>query len=70
MQIPELAYLSAVACAEMIRQRKISACEVVRAALARAHRVQAATNCFITLCDEHAEIFRCRIISAQATADR
>ena len=63
MQIPELAYLSAVACAEMIRQRKISACEVVRAALARAHRVQAATNCFITLCDEHA-------LSAAALADR
>jgi aspartyl-tRNA(Asn)/glutamyl-tRNA(Gln) amidotransferase subunit A len=63
MQIPELAYLSAVACAEMIRDRQLSASEVVRATLARAQEVQAATNCFITLCAEPA-------LSAAALADQ
>jgi aspartyl-tRNA(Asn)/glutamyl-tRNA(Gln) amidotransferase subunit A len=63
MQAPELAYLSAVQLAAMIRAKKISATEAVRAMLAHAERAQAATNCFITLCAEQA-------LSAAALSDR
>jgi aspartyl-tRNA(Asn)/glutamyl-tRNA(Gln) amidotransferase subunit A len=38
----------------MIRAKRVSATEVVRAALERAEDVQAACNCFITLCPERA----------------
>ena len=42
----------------MIRAKQISAVEVMRATLARAEKVQAACNCFITLCAERA-LARC-----------
>ena len=54
MATDQLAYLSAAELAAMIRSKAISASEVMRATLARAERVQAATNCFVTLCAEHA----------------
>ena len=44
MATNELDYLSAAELARMIRNKAISATEVMRAALARAERVQAATN--------------------------
>ena len=50
----DLAYTSAADLARMIRARQISAVEVMRATLARAEKVQAACNCFITLCPERA----------------
>jgi len=50
----DLAYTSAAELARMIRARQISAVEVMRATLARAEKVQAACNCFITLCPERA----------------
>jgi aspartyl-tRNA(Asn)/glutamyl-tRNA(Gln) amidotransferase subunit A len=49
-----LAYLSAAELAAMIRSKAISATEVVAATLRRAEAVQAATNCFITICAERA----------------
>ena len=50
----DLAYTSATELARMIRAKQISAVEVMRATLARAEKVQAACNCFITLCPERA----------------
>src|SRR6185295_8397314 len=50
----DLAYTSAAELARMIRAKQISAVEVARATLARAEKVQAACNCFITLCPERA----------------
>jgi len=50
----DLAYTSAAELARMIRAKQISAVEVMRATLARAEKVQAACNCFITLCPERA----------------
>jgi aspartyl-tRNA(Asn)/glutamyl-tRNA(Gln) amidotransferase subunit A len=50
----DLAYTSAAELARMIRARQVSAVEAMRATLARAEKVQAACNCFITLCPEHA----------------
>src|SRR5215468_7988141 len=50
----ELAYTSAAQLAQMIGAKEISAREVVRAVLARAEAVQAACNCFITICAEQA----------------
>jgi aspartyl-tRNA(Asn)/glutamyl-tRNA(Gln) amidotransferase subunit A len=63
MDTSELAYLSAVQLAAMIRRRQISASELMRATLARAERVQAAANCFITICAEEA-------LADAAAADR
>jgi aspartyl-tRNA(Asn)/glutamyl-tRNA(Gln) amidotransferase subunit A len=50
----DLAFTPAADLARMIRSKEVSATEVVRAALARAEKVQAACNCFITLCAERA----------------
>src|SRR6185295_13502741 len=50
----DLAYTSAADLARMIGAKRISALEVVQAALERAEKVQAACNCFITLCGERA----------------
>jgi aspartyl-tRNA(Asn)/glutamyl-tRNA(Gln) amidotransferase subunit A len=50
----DIAYTSAADLARMIREKKVSAVEVVRATLARAEKVQAACNCFITICGEEA----------------
>src|SRR5262245_18528168 len=50
----DLAFASAAELAAWIRAKRISATEVVRATLARAEKVQAACNCFITLCPERA----------------
>jgi aspartyl-tRNA(Asn)/glutamyl-tRNA(Gln) amidotransferase subunit A len=50
----DLAYTSAAELARMIRAKQISAVGVMRATLARAEKVQAACNCFITLCPERA----------------
>ena len=49
-----LAFASAAELAAAIRARRLCATDVVRAALARAEKVQAACNCFITLCSERA----------------
>ena len=59
----EFAYLSAAQLAAMIRSKEVSSVEVVRAALVRAERVQAATNCFITICAD-------RALGDAAAADR
>ena len=50
----DLAFTSAADLARMIRAKQISATEVMRATLARAQEVQAACNCFITICAEQA----------------
>ena len=50
----DIAYTSAAELARMIRGKQISAVEVVRAVLARAQMVQAACNCFITICWDQA----------------
>jgi aspartyl-tRNA(Asn)/glutamyl-tRNA(Gln) amidotransferase subunit A len=54
MPATDLAYTSAADLARLIRAKRISATEAVRAALERAEDVQAACNCFITLCPERA----------------
>jgi aspartyl-tRNA(Asn)/glutamyl-tRNA(Gln) amidotransferase subunit A len=54
MSPTNLAFTSAADLARMIRGKQVSAVEVMRATLARADRVQAACNCFITLCAEEA----------------
>ena len=50
----DLAFASAAELARMIRAKQISATEVMRATLARAQDVQAACNCFITICADQA----------------
>lgn len=50
----DLAFTSAAALARMIREKRVSAVEVMRATLARADTVQTACNCFITLCGDQA----------------
>jgi aspartyl-tRNA(Asn)/glutamyl-tRNA(Gln) amidotransferase subunit A len=50
----DLAYTPAAELAQIIRAKQISAMEVMRATLARAEKVQAACNCFITICAEQA----------------
>jgi aspartyl-tRNA(Asn)/glutamyl-tRNA(Gln) amidotransferase subunit A len=50
----DLAFTSAADLARMIRARQVSAVEVMRATLAHAEAVQAACNCFITVCGEEA----------------
>src|SRR5439155_1997355 len=54
MTSSDLAYTSAAELARMIRAKQVSAVEIARATLARAEKVQAACNCFITLCGEQA----------------
>ena len=46
----DFAWLGAAEIAALIRDRKVSALEVMQATLARAEKVQAALNCFITIC--------------------
>src|SRR5262245_53982365 len=50
----DIAYTSAAELAGMIRRKQISAIEVMCALLARAEKVQAACNCFITICADQA----------------
>lgn len=50
MSSSDLDFTSAAELARMIRRKEVSAVEVVRGTLARAEAVQAACNCFITLC--------------------
>jgi aspartyl-tRNA(Asn)/glutamyl-tRNA(Gln) amidotransferase subunit A len=50
----DFAYLSAFDLAKLIRSRKASAVEVMRATLARAEKAQSVLNCFITVCAEDA----------------
>jgi aspartyl-tRNA(Asn)/glutamyl-tRNA(Gln) amidotransferase subunit A len=54
MPATEPAYLSAAELAALIRTRKISAVEVMRATLDRADKAQSILNCFITICREDA----------------
>ena len=54
MTASDLAFTSAAELARMIRAKQISATEVMRATLKRAQDVQAACNCFITICAEQA----------------
>jgi aspartyl-tRNA(Asn)/glutamyl-tRNA(Gln) amidotransferase subunit A len=49
-----IAYLPAAELARLIRARKVSATEVMRATLERAERAQPILNCFITICREDA----------------
>src|SRR5690606_33073656 len=50
----EIASMTAVQLVALIRSRKLSPVEVVRASLARAERLQPDLNCFITLCADQA----------------
>ena len=50
----DLAYSSAADLARMIRTKETSAVELMHATLARAEKVQATCNCFITLCADKA----------------
>lgn len=50
----EIAYTSAADLARLIREKKVSATEVMRATLERAERAQPILNCFITLCRDEA----------------
>ncbi len=50
----DVAWLGAAEIAALIRDRKISALEVMQSTLARAEKAQAALNCFITICAEEA----------------
>jgi aspartyl-tRNA(Asn)/glutamyl-tRNA(Gln) amidotransferase subunit A len=50
----ELARVSAAQLAALIRQRRVSAVETMRAVLTQSERVQAQCNCFITLCSDAA----------------
>ena len=63
MSLSDLAYTSAAELARMIRAKQVSATEVVRASLERAQDVQAACNCFITICADQA-------LADAAAADR
>ncbi len=54
MTASDLAYTPAAELASMIRAKRMSATEVMRATLARAERANAALNCFITICGEEA----------------
>jgi aspartyl-tRNA(Asn)/glutamyl-tRNA(Gln) amidotransferase subunit A len=63
MTTTDIAYTPAADLARMIRTKQISATEVVRAVLARAEVVQAACNCFITICADQA-------LQAAAAADQ
>ena len=50
----DVAWLGAAEITALIRDRKISALEVMQSTLARAEKAQAALNCFITICAEKA----------------
>ena len=50
----DLAFTSAAELAAMIRAKRVSATEVMRATLARAGKANAALNCFITICADEA----------------
>jgi len=50
----DFAWLGAAEIAALIRDRKVSALEVMQATLARAEKAQAALNCFITICADEA----------------
>jgi aspartyl-tRNA(Asn)/glutamyl-tRNA(Gln) amidotransferase subunit A len=50
----DLPYTSAAELAAMIRAKRVSATEIMRATLARAEKANAALNCFITICAEEA----------------
>jgi aspartyl-tRNA(Asn)/glutamyl-tRNA(Gln) amidotransferase subunit A len=54
MPVAEIAYTSAADLARLIREKKVSATEVMRATLDRADRAQSILNCFITICREEA----------------
>ena len=54
MAANDLAFTSAAELATLIRAKRISATEVMRATLARAGKAQAALNCFITICADAA----------------
>lgn len=50
----QIAYMSAAEMAALIRQKKLSAVEVMGATLARAEKAQPILNCFITICADQA----------------
>lgn len=50
----DIAWASASELVHLIRTRQVSAVEVMRVTLDRAHKAQAALNCFITICDREA----------------
>ena len=54
MSPTDLAYLPAAELAAMIRAKKISASELMRATLDRAEKANATLNCFITICADQA----------------
>lgn len=54
MPVSEIAYTSAAELARLIREKQLSAIEVMHATLDRARKAQAALNCFITICEEDA----------------
>lgn len=54
MPSSELAYVSAADLARLIREKQVSAVEVMKATLARAEKAQPILNCFITICGEQA----------------
>jgi aspartyl-tRNA(Asn)/glutamyl-tRNA(Gln) amidotransferase subunit A len=54
MTASDLAYTSAAELAAAIREKRMSATEIMRATLARAEQANAALNCFITICGKEA----------------
>ncbi|MDX2155331.1 MAG: amidase [Hyphomicrobiaceae bacterium] len=54
MPATDIAYMSAADIAALIRARKLSATEVMKATLARAAKAQPFLNCFITICADEA----------------
>lgn len=66
MSATDIAYLSAAELAALIRSRKVSATEVIRATLDRADRAQPTLNCFITIC--RAEALRDATLADAAVA--
>jgi aspartyl-tRNA(Asn)/glutamyl-tRNA(Gln) amidotransferase subunit A len=54
MSPTDLAFTSAAELAALIRAKRVSATEVMRATLARAEKANAALNCFITICADEA----------------
>jgi aspartyl-tRNA(Asn)/glutamyl-tRNA(Gln) amidotransferase subunit A len=63
MAADAIAFTPASQLADMIRNKEVSAVEVMQATLARAEAAQARFNCFITLCPE-------RALAEAAAADR
>jgi aspartyl-tRNA(Asn)/glutamyl-tRNA(Gln) amidotransferase subunit A len=54
MTVPEITYTPAAELARLIREKELSATDVMEATLARAHKAQAILNCFITICADDA----------------